>query len=375
LVDQKFSRAYPKKKKGGSDVKDLEASSSAAENEFFDEFERVNFFEEKEPYTKKSKQLMDGKLRQITKDDLQRPQPPSIEKPNVEVAIQGGLGALSFSFLENQILHAAQTLFSKANYPDEIKLSRWQLYEAMGLKSYMKDGKKIYLEGPKGKQRKRIHETFLEMARKTYLFMFSQEYKNKKNEIRYRLGLTYEPIMKVSAIYEDIKQLEFEGITRDPEQKKEPPKKRFSHYKMKLNPHAIGEVDKYFRYIPSGLSREILEYRKQKGGKASGYEFDFIEYLYTESRERVEINYLKLAEKLRIKHLKYKKETRRILARCYETARDLNFLIKVEIDQPGLRARKDVFYLNQRRFYKLKKEVKKDRSPRNLSPPLIPGVK
>jgi len=160
----------------------------------------------------------------------------------------------------------------------------------------------------------------------------------------------------VAAIYEDVKQLELKGLGIEPELKGKPAKKRFSHYKIRFNLHALGEIDKYFRYLPSGLAKEISDYRKEKGGKSSRYEFDFIEYLYTENRERIEINYLKLAEKLRIKSTARTKATRRILNRCYETARDLCYLTKYEIDQPGLKSRKDVFYLNPSRFYKLKKE-------------------
>ena len=316
--------------------------------------------EEEEAYTKKSKQLLDGKLRKITENDLQRSLPLDIERGDIEVAIQGGLGALSFSFLENWMLHAVQTLFSRADYPLEITPSRWELYEAMGLESHMRDGKKYYPEGPHGKQRKRIHSTLLEMARKTYLFIYSQVsgYDNKGDSL-HRLALTYAPIIKVAAVYEDVKQLELKGLETDPEQKDKPVKKRFSHYKIRFNVHALGEIDRYFRYLPSGLAKEISDYRKQKGQRPSSYEFDFIEYLYTKSRDRIEINYLKLAEKLRIKQLQNKKIVRRTLNRCYETARNLNYLIKFEIDQPGLRAKKDVFYLNPIRFYKLKKEAKK----------------
>ena len=326
---------------------------------FADPFELE--IKEEETYTKKSKQLLDGKLRKITENDLQRSLPLDLERGDIEVAIQGGLGALSFSFLENWIFHAVQTLFSRADYPIEITPSRWQLYEAMGIESYIKDGKKYYLEGPRGKQRERIHQTLIEMARKTYLFIFSQlSGYDKKGDPLYRMALTYAPIIKVAAIHEDVKQLELKGMGIDSEQKDKPVKKRFSHYKIRFNLHAIGDIENYFRYLPSSLAKEISDYRKEKGGKASSYEFDFIEYLYTESKECIEINYLKLAEKLRIKQLQNKKEIRRILGRCYETARDLCYLIKFEIDQPGLRTRKDVFYLNPSRFYKLKKEMKKD---------------
>jgi len=305
-------------------------------------------------YTKASKQLLDSKWRKITEDDLQRKLPMKIEKGDVAVAIQGGLGALAFDVLESQILHAFQTIFSKADYPLEMKITRTELYDAMGLGCYVRDGKKRYLDGPRGYKRTRIHETILGIARKTYLFMFSQEYLNSKNQPRYRMGLTYEPIMRILAVYEDVRQLELEGMETILKEKRDPLKKRFSHYKARFNPHAIGEIDKYFRYLPSGFVSEIMEYQKAKGGKASKHEITFIEYLYTESKERIEINYLKLAEKMRIKQLQDKKKMRRILNRCYETARDLDFLLKFETDQPGLRAKKDVFHLNPSRFKYLK---------------------
>lgn len=308
-----------------------------------------------EVYTKKSKQLMDGKLRNITEDDLQRFLPLDIERGKVKVAIQGGLGALCFTFTENSVLHAIQTLFSKSDYPRNLKFSQRTLYEAMGLKSYVKDGRKYYQEGPRGKQRERIHNTVLGLGMKTYLFQYFQETgRNKKGDIVGTMGLTYEQIIKTTAVYKDVRQLELKGM-ETAGAKDNPVKKRFSYYEVQFNAHAIGDIDRYFRYLPSGMAAEIMDYRKRKGGKASSYEFDFIEYLYTESRERIEINYMKLAEKLRIKSMYNLKKVRQTLNRCYEAARDLNYLIKFEIDRPGLKAKKDVFCLNPKRFYKLKR--------------------
>lgn len=329
--------------------------TTAAELQYINAPFQSGFDIEEWEYTKRSKQLLDGKLREITKDDLQGSLPFNIERGKVEVAIQNGIGALDFTFMENWILHALQILFTRAGWPRKLKYTRGQLYSAMGIRSYMKDGRKYYHEGPDEKFRARVHGTLLGLSTKTYLFRFYQESgHNKKGKITGRMALTYSQIIKTVVVYVDVRQLELRGMEFKSGQKNEPMKKRLSHYETEWNPYAFGDMDRYFRYLPSGMPNEIIEYYRKKGGRVSSHDFDFIDYLYTESRERIEINYMKLVAKLRIKRLQDKKNVRRILNRVYTMAKDLGWLLMFEIDQPGLRARKDILHLNPKRFYKLK---------------------
>jgi len=313
-------------------------------------------------YFKGSKQLRDIILHPVDKNDMQSPLIPGVNQRDIEVAIEGGLDSVNLTFNEKRLLHSIEAAFAdKSNetglYPDEIKITRAQLYDYMGIGWKTRPDGSRYRAEAKGYTRKRTEKILLGLSDKPFPFVFKQRSGvDKKGEPTWTIALTREPIIRAAKIYEDVKQREIPGIIKQ----KTKAEKRFSHYRVKLNKNAIGEVERYFRYLPRYLGKEIAEYRLTQKGIASAAEINFIEYLFTESRERIEINYLKLAKKLKIKTSGKPERARKTLSRCYETALALGYITKVEENQPGIRDTKEVIHLNPKRFQYLKKRVNKD---------------
>jgi len=296
------------------------------------------------------KQLLDLKLRAVREGDLLLPSPPGINRNEMLAAIQGGLNSIDLNFLESSLLHAIVEAFSRTDYPEKIELNRAGLYELMGIeKSLSAGGREYFREGGLfWRTRNKYHAALIGLSRKSYPFVFRWKTgQNKKGEPTYTLVITYEPIVKVKAFYGDAEGLEIPGIMKGDRSSEN----RFSHYEIKLNPAAIGEVDHYFRYLPASLAREISDFRKGRRQRASVHEFNFIEFLYAVGHELIEINYMKLAEKLKIKKLHDKKAVRKILRRCYEMAQALGFVLRIEENTPATKeGTKEVIYLNPERF-------------------------
>ncbi|MHA1386434.1 MAG: hypothetical protein ACTSR3_22005, partial [Candidatus Helarchaeota archaeon] len=87
------------------------------------------------------KQYLDSKFRAITHRDLKLPvnsiadkffKPEGLKREDIEIAIQGGLEGIKWTFEENRIVHAVFTLMDKRGYPEFIRVSRHDFYEAMG---------------------------------------------------------------------------------------------------------------------------------------------------------------------------------------------------------------------------------------------------
>jgi len=302
------------------------------------------------------KQLLDLKLRPVREKDLSLPSPPGANRKEMLAAIRGGLNSIDLNLLESSLLHMIVEAFSRADYPEKITLNRAGLYEAMGVEKVRTPAGQ--LRWPEGRNfwtlRSKYDNALMGLSRKSWPFIFRQiDGQDKKGEPTYRVILAYESIIKVKDVYEKVRQSELPGFEGDEKIKEE----RFSHYEIRLNPAAIGEVNHYFRYLPSGLAREISDSRKSRGQRASVYEFNFVEYLYTVGREVIEINFLKLAEKLKIKIKSFRgpaeieRRTRQILRRCYETALTLRFALEILENQPAARGRtKEVIRLNPERF-------------------------
>jgi len=308
------------------------------------------------------KQLLDIKLRAVQEKDLTLPSPPGTNRKELLSAIQGGLNSVDLNFLESSLLHAIVEAFSKTNYPEKIELSRAGLYELMGIeKRLLPSGRRAWKEGGAfWRTRNKYHNALLGLGGKSWPFIFRWRQKeDKKGEPVYSLALTYEAIIKVKAIYHNVKDPELPGFALEPKTREG----HFSHYEIRLNPAAIGEVNHYFRYLPSSLGHEISEFRKGRGQRASVIEFNFIEFLYamadprSSTPEIIEINYLKLAGKLKIKIKKFRNpaeirwRVRQILSRCYETALTLRFALEIHEGQAAARGEtKEVIRLNPERF-------------------------
>ena len=317
-------------------------------------------------YFKASKQLLDISLAHVQEDDLMLPLTPGTDRQKIEVAIRGGLDSIDLTFDEKRVLHAMQTACSdeeakRGKYPEEMKLTRAGLYDLLGIGWITRADGTRYRAEAMGYQRKRIEKTLLGLSDKPFPFIFQMKTGvNKKGEPLYRVALTNQPIVRVAKVYDDVEQQELPGVRRQTREGE----KRFSHYLIRFNPNAIGEVGHYFRDIPRLLGKKIADYRRGRGGKPSAPELNFIEFLYAMADPRfsqpgiIEINFLKLAKKLKIKRLNRPGEVRKILSRCYETAQELGCLVRVEEDQPGTRDTKEVFYLNVERFPALKRRGK-----------------
>ena len=313
-------------------------------------------------YFKGSKQLLDIMLRTVEKDDLQLPLFPGVKRNEIEIAIDGGLNSIDLTFEEKNILHAIEAAFSDeavrqgVSHPQEINLTRAELYHHLGIEQRTRpDGTKYYPEAL-GYQRKRIEKALSNLSDKPFPFIFKAKTgRDKKGEPTSTVALMNSPLIKVAKIYKDVKQRELPGILRQGPGEE----KRFSHYRISFNRNAIGEVEHYFRYLPRHIGKSISDYRRSLGGKSSAAEINFIEYLYAESREIIEINYLKLAKKLKIKTIENKKKTRDILSRCYKTAEALGFILRIEEDRPALIGTKDIIHVNPEKFKYLRKRKKK----------------
>lgn len=302
------------------------------------------------PYFKMSKSILDIELRTVTAADLMLPVDPTamINKNELEVAIEGGLNAVDFTFNENRILLALSHAFDDRNFPQEFALTRPQLFR--------------YLDPNMSEREKdRVHETLMQLSRKTFLFVMRQKLDTdpKDGKPWYQRAVMYGHIFQVAAFDQKAKEADLLNINREDQ------KKRFSHYVIRFSKSAFGEVGRYFRLLPSGLALEIAEFRRSKGQKPSAPELAFVEYLFQENRAVIEINFLKLADKLHIK-TKRLKETARIerrarksLDRCYETALSLKFALEILKALPaGKGITKDVIRLNPERFPYIQAEGK-----------------
>ena len=313
------------------------------------------------------KQYLDSKFRGISETDLSRPvntiadtifKPEGIKREDIEVAIQGGIQGISWTFEQNKIVHSIFYLFNKASYPQQIKAKQSEIFEAIGMKGRIdSDGKKRYHGGPKGIYRTRFNKNLEAISNKSVPFVYSAiTGKDKKGKPLRTLAIDKAPIIKIIPVYRNVENKEYQGILSGNDTTIH---ERFSHYLIQLNPNITGDVKKYFRMIPATLSEEISEFRSKRGERSSAAELDFIEYLYLENKEIIEINYLELAKKLKIKALHDKKWVRQTTGRCYETGIELGFVSHVEINKMGYTQPKDVIYINPERFYKPKRNQKK----------------
>jgi len=294
------------------------------------------------PFFKMSKVLLDIKPRRVGAEELALPLDLAlaVNKHEIEIAIQGGLDSVSLNFNEGRILQALSHALDERSFPVEFHLTRPQLFKYIG-------------PDMSGREKERIQKTIIQLSRKTFPFVFRQFSRKdpKTGEPLYRVALTYAPLFVVASVYEDIKQLELPDVLGPKVEK------RFSHYVVRFNKNAIGVVENYFCLLPSRLPLEIVEFRRARNQKPRSFELSFIEYLYQENHEVIEINYLKLAKKLHVKmksptmHSYMRRNIRAVLDRCYETAIGLNFAVEILKDQPaGKGITKEIIRLNPERF-------------------------
>jgi hypothetical protein len=303
------------------------------------------------------KQYEDSRWRSATKQALERIprdsyidrifKPYGIKREDVDVAIQGGLNGISWTFEENKIVHALWQIRNERGNADSLKVTRTDLYEALGTDTYIdKDGKRRFYEGPRGKRRALLHKTLMDISNRNLCFIFSAiTGKNKKGQPVRTLALDYAPVIKIVPVFRDVPADDFARINVGPTLLQS---KRLSHYIIYFNRNVIGQ--NYFTALPLLLAKEISDFRTHRGQSPSSKELDFIEFLCTVNETPVEINFMKLANKLHIKSLHDTRRVRANLARCYETAQALGFVQRIDIDEAGQTGAKDVIHLNPARF-------------------------
>jgi hypothetical protein len=318
-------------------------------------------------YYKASKALLDIKLREVGERELQFPLALDGElgqlsvaaaREKITVAIEGGIRAVDLNFEESRVLQAIQRAYSDEDartgaFPREVSLTRAGLFDLMAIETKTRpDGTRYHVEGRRGQLRTKIDRVLRGLSEKHFPFVFKRQTgtDKKTGEPIYSVALTDAPLVQVALRYDDVRQAELPGLSSG----RGPGQRRFSCYDIRLNPNALGDVQVYFRMLPSALAREISDYRKARGQKPSVRELLFVEYLFAESRAVIEINELKLAEKLKIKGLHDIRRVRKDLARCYELALGLGFVLSVKSRAPAIRGTKEVIRLNPDRFYRLK---------------------
>jgi hypothetical protein len=285
---------------------------------------------------------------------------PKVRREDVEIAIAGGLQGIGWTFEENRSLQALWNIRDQRGGADSIKVTRFDLYDAQGIESYIDaDGRKRFYEGPNFAHRIHSHKVLMGIGQKNVCFVYSAVTgKDKKGNPLRTLALDYSPVIKVVPVYKDVTTQEHQKMLLPEPGKNFNPvsrvsKKRFAHYIVYFNRNVIGDFKRYFTALPSGLAREISDYRKAKGQRPSSKELDFIEFLYMVNRTPVEINFLKLAQKIGIDISHSLRRVREILGRCYQTTLDLKFALRIETDAPktlGGPETKDIIHLNPDRF-------------------------
>lgn len=312
-------------------------------------------------YFKSPRQHLDIKLRPVTERDLALPSPPGVNRQEILSAIRGGVAAVNLDFRESSLFHSIVEAFARADYPEKLELTRDGLYRLMGAETVeTADGRIRWAAGRAfWRLRDKYDSVLMGLSRKSWPFILRMKTgENKAGDPVYRVVVTYAPIIHVAAVSDKVEGRELLKVGPA-----DLPPERFSHYEIILTRAALGEIDSYFAMLPSGLGRQISEHHRAIGQRATVQEFNFIEFLYQQSRETIEINPLKLAEKLKIEAAKLKgrraamrdKRVRAALRRCYKTAHALGYVLAVEEDQPAASGgKKDVIRLNPVRFQYLR---------------------
>jgi hypothetical protein len=301
-------------------------------------------------FFKVSKQLLDSTLRPL---DFALARVHGAELADLRYRLAGGVQSMDLTFEEKAIIHATQAAFSdradaEGQFPTMIKMTRAQLYDHLGVGWIVRADGTRYRAEAKGYARLKIERTLLGLSDKPFRFISTVPAgKARDGRSLFTTRILNAPIMKAAKVYEEHDQAALPGIiAQDAEGEK-----RFSHYEIIFNPNVSGDVERYFRHFPRQLPKQISDYRRKQGGRASTVELLFHEVLFQENREVIETSAVKLAKRLKIRHPRNKKILRETLRRCYKTAIALGYVVRVEEDVSTIRgATKEVIYCNPARF-------------------------
>ncbi len=294
-------------------------------------------------------ELLEACKVDLTTDEFK---PTPINQEDIQVAIQGGFQGISWTFDQTKIIHGVFLLYGKHDYADTFNATRTDMYEAMGVKKQLTGGRERFVEGPRGVQRRKFDKELVEITNKRVPFLyFAITGKDRKGKTVGTLALDYSCIIKIVPIWKEVEQLEFEELKKDCKAKKKIDKK-LSHYQISVNKKIKGDVKRYYRMLPPFIPQRISEFRAVKGERGTRFEVDFIEYLYNENKNPVEVSDDELVEKLKIKSGHDKKYTKKILDRCFETAMALGFVLRIKRGISTPRGNMNIIHINEEKYYR-----------------------
>jgi ribosomal protein L32E len=131
--------------------------------------------------------------------------------------------------------------------------------------------------------------------------------------------------------------------------------KETGYIKISILPIILRGFHNYFKMLPKDISKEVREKCHVK--RISVTLVDFIDLLHRQNNREFRRTRLTLTKELKLeKQLKKRGKTyiKRILLKCYDQAKRIEYLEDYKIDQRGTSGLVDVFYLNIFKFEHLK---------------------
>jgi len=259
-----------------------------------------------------------------------------VQKEEIALFLNNGGEGIDLSFEEECLIYGIANLFSNNDYPEYIECTEKELFKAL------KNNKK-----PCGWERQKRRKMLENLSNKRFPIYWSEEEGN-----RIWRWLTYDVLIKLAwGIETENGNLEFKPF---------PTKENFSRYKIAFNEKLIGRLRNNFRLGNPDIIREIREYRKGQGKKASKYDIRFYYLLLHENKKVIKRNYLKIAQapllmRRYIKDRKFKFIREKINS-IYRMYADLGYLSNYYINHEGARYNVDILILNPDKFYRLRDE-------------------
>lgn len=285
-----------------------------------------------------------------------------VEKDNVKTI------GIELSKSEEDACFAIQILLRNSSYKGnagEIKITDASSSYNGSTVPYLKFTKSEYLHAfglkktltTRGKMEYRSNESteamkaLLSLNDKKFLTYYKRSYWDEgKNEKRYNVLKSYSTLITIKGeVFNDLTEKEADKIMLGNEINKG------KTIIIELHPILIDRIHDRFISKPANYRQEI----KLLKGKHTVYIDRFINYLFVETTLKrpkdniIKINRRDLSKKLRmdtyIKNYLWKKIDR-TLEQCYETAKELGYLLNYKINQKGQSKHFDIFYLNPDKF-------------------------
>ena len=244
-----------------------------------------------------------------------------------------------------------------------LRITPAQYLKVYGVKKYKTSrGKKEF----SGRESERALKALYDLSVKRCLFYYERKHWKKKKgnfEEIYDLICTIKPLIDMREGYEDLTKQERDKVKSGEHVKENDIKPKY--LEIVPCPILIDQINTYYVLKPANCYQEI----ELLFPRASKFVYRFINYLFTQasikSRKKtgwtIEINYLKLAYKLRMNNYiksRQKKRIKEVLGRCYEIADKLNYLLSYE-HVPGVKEEKELIKLNPEKFTKMQSKNNK----------------